>query len=361
MKKLFFSALALYLFTSSASAQVVSVDGFGIDRTSALRDAERSAVATVAGSYIDSRTLVSNGMTELDEIYAKATGFVRSSKILQEGTLNGSYTVKAQVDVDTAPNAALISRLSTIMRLNDPRIAVTVLNGNQHDDTIENALNERLIDMGFSHVIDAKLAASLHDARLLEQIYSGATNYTSIGESLGADFIVVGKLSTEAKNIIIPDFKGGDLDTKLVTGRAVMNVKIIRLSTGEIIETFSVDSKGIQVDKKSASEKAIAELSSKAAAKLEEKFKKIGANSTTAYQIIAYTNNYDKVQQLANDLRSISGVGNVYIREHNGKKAIIEFDSAQTVSTVIQMLKNSSKLSLFVDGTSNGSASIIVN
>lgn len=349
------------MLTGSASAEVVNADGYGIDHNSALRDAECNAVETVVGTYVDSRTLVSNGVTELDEIYSKATGFVRSSKIIKEGNIDGSYMVQAQVDVDTSPNAALISRLSTIMRLNDPRIAVVVMNGTRHDDVVETALNERLINMGFSHVLDPKIASALHNAQLLNQLYSDTPITGGVGESLGADFVVAGKLSTEARNIIIPDFKGGNIDTELVTGKAVMNVKIIRLSTGEIIETFAVDSKGIQLDYKSASDKAVVELSSKAAAKMEEKFKKIGANVTTAYQIIAYTRDYGKVEQLAADLRNVSGVGVVYIREHNGQKAILEFDSSQTISTVVQMLKKSSRLSIFVDGTDSGKASLIVN
>lgn len=360
MRNFLLGLLVFIMSTGIASAQVVTVDGMGVDRNSALRDAERNAVEQVAGSYIDSRTLVTNGMLALDEIYTKSNGFVRNSRVLQEGNSGGSYFVRAEVDVDTSPNAALINALSTVMRLNDPRIAVSVLNGHSHDEYIEETMNERLIDMGFSHILDANIAASLHDAQLLEQVYSGRAGTGQVGSSYGADFVVIGKLNTEAKNIVIPDFKGGSIDTKMVTGKAAMTVKVIRLATGEIIETFAVDGKGVELDNISASNKARADMAGKAASKLEEKFKKIGAKSSTAYQIIAYTNDYSKVEQLAADLRKVSGVGNVYIREHNGMKAIIEFDSAQTPTTVNQMLRNSTSLRLRVDGISGSNINYFI-
>ena len=360
MKKFLLGLMVFLMSAGTASAQIATVQGFGVDRNSALRDAERNAVEEIAGTFIDSRTLVSNAVVALDEIYSKSNGFVRGSKILQERNTADGYFVKAEVDVDTSPNAALISRLSTLIRLNDPRIAVVALNGFAHDDYIEETMNEKLIEMGFSHIVDANLVASLHDAQLLEQIYSGRVGAGQVGSSFGADYVVIGKLNTDSRKIEIPDFKGGSIDTKMVAGNASMNVKIIRLATGEIIETFVVDGSGTDLDSKSASNRARADMALKAAKKLEDKFKKIGAKSSTSYQVIAYTNDYSKVEKLAADLRNVAGVGNVYIREHNGVKAIIEFDSAQVPATINQMLRNSSSLRLRVDGITGSSISYFI-
>lgn len=361
MKKLVLIIMTLLMSTGVAFAEQVTVEGYGIDRNSALRDAQRVAVEQVAGTLIDSRTLVTNAVTAFDEISSKATGFVRGSSVLSEGNMNGSYYVKAVVDVDTSPNAALISQLQAVMGLNDPRILVVALNNGVHDDYIEESMNERLIDMGFSHVVEANMVSALHNAPILDQLYSGRpVSYQSSG-SLGADFAVIGKINTEAKGISIPDFRGGTIDTQMVSGKAEMIVKIIKLATGELIETFTVDGSGIQLDNSSAANKARGEMATKAASKLEAKFKKLGAKSSNAYQMIAYTMDYSKVEQLAADLKGIAGVGNVYIREYNGRKAIIEFDSAQTPATVNQMLRNSSRLSLRVESSTGSSISYIVN
>ena len=145
------------LFAQTASAQMVTVEGYGPDRGSALRDAERLAVENVIGTFIDSKTLVSQGQVALDEIYAKATGFVRNSTVISEGATADGYKVQATVDVDTNGNSALVNQLTAIMRLNDPRIAVVILDHGQRSDWCEAVINERLIDMGFSHVVDANM------------------------------------------------------------------------------------------------------------------------------------------------------------------------------------------------------------
>ena len=51
---------ALCLFSAPAAAQSVVVDGVGADERAALIDASRAAVEQVAGTFIDSRTLVEN-------------------------------------------------------------------------------------------------------------------------------------------------------------------------------------------------------------------------------------------------------------------------------------------------------------
>ena len=67
---------ALCLLSASAAAQSVVVDGVGADERAALIDASRAAVEQVAGTFIDSRTLVENAAVKLDQIYTKAQGFV---------------------------------------------------------------------------------------------------------------------------------------------------------------------------------------------------------------------------------------------------------------------------------------------
>ena len=190
-KKLTIILAGFLLMSATANAQIVAVDGYGPDRASALRDAERIAVENVVGTYIDSQTMVSQGQVALDDIYAKATGFVRNTNVISEGTTADGYTVKASIDVNTDGNSALISQLTAIRRLNDPRIAVVVLNHGQRDEISETAINERLIDMGFSHVVDANLVASLQDARLLEHVYNGGTSIHSVGSDFGVDFLVL--------------------------------------------------------------------------------------------------------------------------------------------------------------------------
>lgn len=281
MKK-FFIVLALsMLMNLSASAKEVTVDGFGRDRTEAVANAERLAVEQVVGTFIDSQTLVGNAMTQLDEIYMHAQGYVSGVKILSESTgANGLYKVTARMNVTDEPNSALISQLETVMRLNDPRITVIMLKDNAasgtHDELAETALNDKLLTLGFSHVVDADIVANLENARLLERIYNGEKGLVGVGSSYGADYLVLGKTHTNSQNVRLPDYKtGGYKEMAMIVGNGDITARIIKLSTGDIVGTFSVTAKGNDVIKDNAERNAIRAAAENAALELEKRFKKL--------------------------------------------------------------------------------------
>ena len=154
-----------------AAAQWIEVTGVGEDADSALRDAKRSAVEQVVGTYISSETLVSQASVVQDEIYAKAVGFVTDVKVLDEGRRAGAYRVRANVNVNTNPSSELMNRVEMIRALGDPRIGVVVFkesSGDEYsssqkgyDDITEESINAKLLSMGFSHVVDTNIVAKL--------------------------------------------------------------------------------------------------------------------------------------------------------------------------------------------------------
>lgn len=153
---------ALCLLSASAAAQSVIVDGVGADERAALIDASRTAVEQVAGTFIDSRTLVENAAVKLDQIYTKAQGFVTGTEILAKEQQGGFVHLRARIDVDTSPDAQLMNNLSMVMMLNDPRIAVAVREADGgHDRAAESALDSKLLELGFSHVVASERTAGL--------------------------------------------------------------------------------------------------------------------------------------------------------------------------------------------------------
>lgn len=293
MKK-FFIVLALSMLMSlSASAKEVTVDGFGRDRAEAVANAERLAVEQVVGAFIDSQTLVGNAMTQLDEIYTHAQGYVSGVKILSEGqTSNGLYKVTARMNVTDEPNSALITQLETVMRLNDPRITVIMLKdgaaAGTHDELAETALNDKLLTLGFSHVVDADIVANLENARLLERIYNGEKGLVGVGSSYGADYLVLGKTHTNSQNVRLPDYKtGGYKEMAMIVGNGDITARIIKLSTGDIVGTFSVTAKGNDVIKDNAERNAIRAAAENAALELEKRFKKLAmtVRSTSNFRL----------------------------------------------------------------------------
>ena len=340
-----------------AEAKEVTVDGTGTDRDSALRDARRVAVEQVVGTFVDSRTLTSNYMIELDNICLKSTGFVGKVNVLSEGMENGLYRIRATIEVDQNPSPEILRQVQAVVALNDPRIAVAVFKGNSavHEEAVESAITDRLISLNFTHVIDPNVVAGLHNAQMLNDLYNGRP-ISGTGSSFGADFIVLAKCHTTSKDIKIPDFKGGYLDTGLNNGQTEMTAKIIRLDTGDILETFTVETSGIGEGTTTAEREALKNMADQAAEKVDEKFRRIGSRSSNGLQIIASTSDYQKVQALANDLRNLPGVQSVYIREHRDGKAILDIDSNQDMDTLIFLLGSRSSINFVIESTSGNTA-----
>ena len=357
----FFSVIG-FIFTllfNIAEAKEVTVDGVGTDRESALRDARRMAVEEVVGTFVDSRTLTNNFRIELDNIYMKSSGFVGKVNVLSEGFSNGVYKVRAVINVDQNASPEILQQVQAVMALNDPRIVVAVFKENStvHENAVETAIMDKLISLNFTHMTDPNIVASLQNAQMLDSLYNGRP-INGIGSSFGADFIVLGRCYTTSKDIKIPDFKGGYLGTGLNNGQTEMIAKIIRLDTGDILETFSIETSGISEGNNAAEREALKNMANQAAAKVDEKFRRIGARSSRGIQITAISNDYGKVQTLANDLRGLAGVQNVYIREHNGGKAVIDIDTDQNVETLMLLLRSRGSINFVIESTGGSSAKL---
>ncbi|MFV0635298.1 hypothetical protein [Mitsuokella sp. WILCCON 0060] len=267
---------AVFMMSATAAAQSVVVDGYGTDERSALKDASRAAVEEVAGTFVDSRTLVENAAVKLDQIYTKAQGFITSTEILEKKQENGLVHLRARMDVDTNPNAQLMNNLSMVMMLNDPRIAVVVSQADgSHAKAAESALDDKLLELGFSHVAAAEQVAGTSPFGLCD-----AAGRMAAGQSLGADYLVLGNLQTSATDISLPDGENGSYQkTLLKTGNASLTVQVIRAASGEVVGTFTTTAKGVGSSESTAKAKAAAKASAKAAEHLEEKFRHLGSEA----------------------------------------------------------------------------------
>lgn len=286
MKQILLTAILILMLTTSAFAQEVTAEGYGRTREEAIHRAEQAAVEEVVGAFIDANTLVENAVVQLDELYAASQGFVNNVRILEEGKISdGGYFVRAIMNVESEANTNLMSRLETIMRLNDPRITVIMLQDNApagtHDELSESAINDKLLELGFSHIVDADIVANLENAVLLERIYNGEKGLVGIGSSYGADYLVLGKTHSNAQNLVLPNYRtGGYTNHPLNVGNADITAKIIKLTNGEILGTFTVSGKGNGISADLAARNAIKNAANFAAAEIENKFKKVAMKVT---------------------------------------------------------------------------------
>ena len=371
MKKLLI-ALALSLaMMQTAFAQTVTVDGVGVDRDSAMRDAARMAVEQVAGMYINSNTVVSNTSVEMDEILSHAQGYVQNIQVISESMNGGEYRVRASVDVNTDPNSAFMKRMDAVMRLSDPRIGVVILSDDAdldhsfdglpgHDTILETALNERLLTVGFKHVVDVSLLSQLQDSSVLNAVYRGDSRLPYDGDASARpiDYLVIGRSHAEGYKVKLPNNQGGYVETQMSSARTHLDLKIISFGTSTIIGTYSVDGQGVENSPALAARKSRQAAAGKAAEKLEQQFLKAAASGFSGIQLTVRANDFSLVEKLVRELKELRGVQDVYVRGTNAGKTTIDIASAQKPFTILQMLQRETDLSIFVESTSDSELNI---
>ena len=371
MKKILIALFLCMALAQTALAQTVTVDGVGVDRDSAMRDAARMAVEQVAGMYINSNTVVSNTSVEMDEILSHAQGYVQNIQVISESTNGGEYRVRANVDVNTDPNSAFMKRMDAVMRMGDPRIGVVILSDDSdldnnysglpgHDTILETALNERLLDVGFKHVVDVNLVSWLQDSAMLNAIYRGDSSlpYGASNADRPIDYLVIGRSHAEGYDIKLPNNQGGYVTSPMSSARTHLDLKIISFGTGTIIGTYSVDGQGVENSENLARRKSRQVAARKAAEKLEQQFMKAAASAFSGIQLTVRASNFSLVDQLVKELKGLRGVQDVYVRGTNAGKTTIDIASSQKPFTILQMLQRETSLSIFVESTSDSELKI---
>ena len=373
MKKILIALFLCMAIAQTALAQTVTVDGVGVDRDSAMRDAARTAVEQVAGMYINSNTVVSNTAVELDEILSHAQGYVQNIQVISESNVGGEYRVRANVDVNTDANSAFMKRLDAVMRLNDPRIGVVILSDDSdldnnynglpgHDTILETALNERLLEVGFKHVVDVNLVSQLQDSAVLNAMYRGDSllPYGTSSADRPIDYLVIGRSHAEGYDIKLPNNKGGYITSPMSSARTHLDLKIISFGTGTIIGTYSVDGQGVENSENLARRKSRQTAAVKAAEKLEQQFLKAAASAFSGIQFTVRANDFSLVEQLVRELKELRGVQDVYVRGTNAGQTTIDIASSQQPFTILQMLQRSTNLSIFIESTSANEINITI-
>ena len=371
MKKILIALFLCMALAQTALAQTVTVDGVGVDRDSAMRDAARMAVEQVAGMYINSNTVVSNTSVEMDEILSHAQGYVQNITVISEAMNGGEYRVRASVDVNTDPNSAFMKRMDAVMRLSDPRIGVVILSDDEdldhsfdglpgHDTILETALNERLLTVGFKHVVDVSLLSQLQDSSVLNAVYRGDSRLPYDGDASARpiDYLVIGRSHAEGYKVKLPNNQGGYVETQMSSARTHLDLKIISFGTSTIIGTYSVDGQGVENSPALAARKSRQAAAGKAAEKLEQQFLKAAASGFSGIQLTVRANDFSLVEKLVRELKELRGVQDVYVRGTSAGKTTIDIASAQKPFTILQMLQRETDLSIFVESTSDSELKI---
>ena len=246
---------------------------------------------------------------------------------------------------------------------NDLRITVIILQNDDgeiiHNEKTTGILNAKLLKMGFKPVIDANHAIKLNDAQLLENVYNGYPDEFIRTPDTVTDYLVVGRCVQSENDLSFIDYETGrPIKSPLKSIKAILKIDVIIYDTGEIIGTFSTQGIGFGNDNSRASDEAIEIVANQAADKWEDVFKKFSERTASQFLFKISVDNYEKLDQVLEDLRSISSVNFVQIREQRGKNMVLSVEAYQSPSMIVQLLKERTNLNFYVERLSANSCSL---
>jgi len=362
MKKFEFNFYVIfYLFifllpVFSQGAKNVTITGIGSDRDSAIRDAQRQAVESVVGIYLNSETITTNSMLLKDEIYTKTSGYIRSYKILSEGTESGVYKVTINASVTSGKienDLAAIGLL--IQQKGNPRFMVIITETSEVQSRYpisEMAIIDYLLEKEFT-VVDQKAVEEVRKSDELKSIFNGDLAVASkLGSNYAADVLIIGTANSRYDQYDQPG-------SGYHRAKARVNIRAIRIDTGELIANAFQKINGIDEIRRDAHIRALENAGKKASYKLVKKilkrWKSETYNSGSTVQIVV-SNIYDfaLLSKLEQSIRSrISGVTNVTRRNYNQSNANIDVNFRGTAYSLSNLMVEAGLgINFIVTGTS---------
>lgn len=347
------SFITLLLSTPVTLAREVTVQGYGTTRDEAINDALRNAVEQAVGTLVDSQTLVQNAEVVKDEIYTKSRGFVQDWTIVSEQRSAGQTVITARVQVDTNPNSRLMGQLQRLklieQGLRDPRIGVIIpeyhISAPIPDPAGETAVIKKLIEAGFSRMVDARQIQNIRYTNTVKSIMQGnRDDAISFASSQGLDYIIIGEAFSTRNSFLYG----------LVSCGARLEAKIIKADTGEVIATNGLYGTGVHSSEFIAAKMALNEAGEKMGDYMVQQLMAFASNPEKGVQLIVKgITSYNKISILESELKQLRGVKNVYVRGYNGGIVTIDINYTYAPKTLASELEKLSGINLSITDISN--------
>ncbi|MBR2178976.1 MAG: hypothetical protein IJ862_01075 [Selenomonadaceae bacterium] len=306
MRKLIITILLALIPSFACAGEVITV-GQGSTLEAAIHSAMRAAIEQEVGALVESKTLVKDRQTIVDDIMINSSGLIEGYEVLSQTQSNGIFEVKVRSNVNedrlqTGLMTVLQKKTVVETNMNDPRIAVIALDddGKEYAE-VENEIISSLQGQGFSRLIDLQQLDSSLKMRL-KNSGSDPDLRKSIENQYHVDYLInvqVKLLQTEN------------------TSAVVLSPRMISVNNGEIIYsgTFTGNSRmfsnsGLEGAIKSASKQAaygISNAALKHAAQVEQHITIIVTEETMR----KFNND---LESISNQIKSLRGVRNVFKR-----------------------------------------------
>ncbi|MBM7557539.1 hypothetical protein [Halanaerobacter jeridensis] len=347
---------SLSSITTAADTKTVVVQGLASLEDSSLAVAKekavnrglRRAVEQVVGTYIDATTKVENGQLISDRILKDSRGYVKDYQILKENVVDNNYQVQLRVAVGTGDVINDLEALElNIKQQGNPRVMILIEQMkegyyvNLSPQVVNNKLMEEFIASGY-RVLDQEQIKKVVDSEQRQAMIAG--NYclaAKLGSQLQADLVVLG--DARASHVDLSDVYGDNLSS-LESYSSNINVKVINITTAEVITTANAEASGAGANKESAARKALTKAANDLGQELIDDLSKelIQAEKTVTVKV----NNLQslaELKELESVLNTMRSIKRVYLRGYNNNLGTFDIELKQrtkVLDVALELEKN---------------------
>lgn len=313
-------------------------------RDIAIEDALRRAVEQTVGTLITSESMVQNFTLIFDNIFSKATGYIKTYDILYEGEKNNLYVVRVRADVRAADIKDDLEAIGLLMqRKHKPRVMVIAGEAIDEKDiqileglsVTENAIISRFLNKGFK-VVDSNTVKKVTERNQLLHTLEGDNMLAAkIGLQYDAEVVIIAKATARSLGYVIEGSRLQSVHAN-VTGRA------IRVDNAEIIASGDKSCNKVHISVIEGSSRAFKTAGEKLATSLIEqilaKWSDEITNLGSVELIFSGLDSFNDLITLSEALRQIRGVKDIHQRSFIGGVAKLEIDLRGNTQTFAKIL-----------------------
>ncbi|PIU65183.1 MAG: hypothetical protein COS84_07225 [Armatimonadetes bacterium CG07_land_8_20_14_0_80_40_9] len=296
-------------------------------RDQAIMDAKRMAVEQGVGTFVNSETMVENFQVIKDNIYTKASGYIKEYSIIDETPSPGLYRVKIKATVSLAEIKDDLTAIGLLLEeMHMPRMMVIIPEVHLGrpkvpDPAGETEILRKLLEKGFDCVDQSQIKQIRENDQVRAAVNGDNKAAILLGLEYGAEVVIIGEAFSEFNT----EMAG------MYSCRARVEARAIQTDTGKILATNGLHAGGADATENTAGKVALknagALMGDYLIEQILKKWKKESVGARTI-QIVAKVRNYKQLGQFKSALKNLRGYKNLHQRSFAANVAKLDLEIA---------------------------------
>ncbi len=287
---------------TSPNSEIVIAEGMGPvinndiqgAKSTSLHEALKNALGLVIGVYVSQESLVAKAVLIDDNITSQTEGYIEKYEVLKESRDGDFY----------------VTRIKALVRREDLSAKLKAL------ELEPKKLGNPVVKFTIEETIDGKIAATTVAASELKKKFLGQGYTVSDGDA--SDILVEGK----AESTFNTDQGLGGL----VSYRAVLDLRVIKTGSRDVITTATETLGGVDVTRDAAAKKAIANASEKVSRDLPATVLKLLKERSVVQLTISNVDDINKLNDFVRSVRALTEVRDCWTRNFSNGSALLDMD-----------------------------------